>query len=260
MPDIWNIAAPHLLTYFLIFVRLGSLFLMTPFFGSTTYPAKVKVFLGLILAFVVFPSIPPLTNLPDHPLAFAFLVAKEISVGLIVGFSCQIVFHGIQMAGHFIGHQMMFRMVNVLDPESNIQVSIIGQVEFLVAILLFLTINGHHWLLKAMIDSFELVPLGTVNIAFASVLKEFDHLFGLLFVIAFQVAAPAAGTLFLTRLCLGFLARVMPQMNVFIVGMPLYVGVGLLTTGMSLGLVYVMFERYFANMVSEVYTLLHLMG
>ncbi len=258
--DIWKIAAPALLTYFLIVVRLGSLFLVTPFFSSTNYPAKIKIFLALVMAFLVFPGVRPLTTLPDHPLNYAVLLGKELLIGVVIGYSCQIVFQAIQMAGKFIGYQMMFQMVNVLDPESNIQVSLIGQIEFLVAILIFLVINGHYWLLKAMIDSFTLVPLGAVKMNAGAMLREFDKMFGTLFIIAFQVSAPAAGVLFLTRFTMGLMARVMPQMNVFIVGMPLYVGVGLLTTALSLGMSYVIFEKYFANMINEVYTLLRLMA
>ena len=258
--DIFKIVAPHLVTFVLIMTRFGALFLLTPFFGSTIFPAKVKIFFGAAMSLAVFHLVEPVTNMPEHPLGYFSLFAYELIIGLVIGYACLVVFQGIQMGGQLIGHQMMFQMVNVLDPESNVQITIIGQIEFLVALLLFLALNVHHLLLKAMVDSLELIPLGTVQVSLGPMLQQFDHLFGRLFLIAFQVAAPAAGILFLTRFTMGLIARVMPQMNVFIVGMPLYVGVGLLTTGLSLGVSYVLFERYFIEMIDTTYVMLRLLG
>jgi flagellar biosynthetic protein FliR len=121
---------------------------------------------------------------------------------------------------------MGFGFVNVVDPESRIQVPIIGQFLLILATLLFLVLNGHHWLIRAIIKSIEVIPLGSVHFD-PALIWRINGLFKDIFLIAFKLAAPVAMCLFLVDVAYGIISRAIPQMNILIVGFPLKIGLGL---------------------------------
>jgi flagellar biosynthetic protein FliR len=158
--------------------------------------------------------------------------------------------------------QTGFGLVNVVDPQSNSQVSILGQFYQLIALLFFLAINGHHVLLQALGDSFQLIPAGGFawleRAAFAGpLLSDF---FSRLFIIAFQVAAPSIATLFLANLTMGILSRTIPQMNVFIVGLPLNVMLGLGFTFLSMKVLGTVLDTVMGRMAQSISQILKTMA
>jgi flagellar biosynthetic protein FliR len=235
--DVFNLTFRQVETFALILTRVSALFTVAPVFGNSNIPIQVKAGAVGLISLLLFLTIPPM-SLPVSPdtLTLAGRVLCEYLVGIAISYSAYLLFVGIQLAGQIIDIQTGFGLVNVLDPQSNTQVSIIGQFYYLMAILVFLAINGHHVLLRAMGDSFALVPPGSfslmrLNAVSGPIIADF---FSRLFIIALQVAAPAVVTLFLTTLAMGILSRTLPQMNIFIVGMPLNVLVGLIITYFSL--------------------------
>jgi len=169
-----------------------------------------------------------------------FAVIREVLVGLSIGMGATLIISGIQMAGQIADTQMGLGMANVIDPMTNTQVSVMGQFYNMVAILVFLGVDGHHMLIRALVDSFSVIPLGHANFT-PALADKMMNLFAQMFFIAFRVGAPVIGALFITNMALGVVARTVPQMNVFIVGMPLSLGVGLLITASSMTFfVYVM--------------------
>jgi flagellar biosynthesis protein FliR len=213
--DLANWTLAQFLAYGLMLVRVSVVILTAPVLGNTRIPGQVKAALALSLTLLLYLAAPP-RALPEPYLLFT----------------------GIQMAGQIIDIQIGFGLVNVIDPAGGQQVSILGQFYYLIAMLFFLAVDGHHALIKALGDSFTLLPAGGIGwldqAAKAGPLLA--GFFTKLFVIAFQVAAPSVAVLFLTNLSMGLLSRTIPQMNVFIVGMPLNIIVGLLVTFLSLRL------------------------
>jgi flagellar biosynthetic protein FliR len=238
-PDLAGWTLEQFTAFALMLIRVSVLFLSAPVLGNTRIPSQVKVALTLSITLLLYLSTQGghlARPVPGNIFALASAAAGEAFVGLLLGYSAYLLFTGIQMAGQVIDIQVGFGLVNVIDPAGGQSVSILGQFYYMVAMLFFLAINGHHLLLKALGDSFQLLPVGSVGwfskaAQAGPLLAEF---FTKLFIIAFQVAAPSVAVLFLTNLSMGLLSRTIPQMNVFIVGLPLNVTVGLLVTILSL--------------------------
>lgn len=163
----------------------------------------------------------------------AALGAKEILLGAIIGLLFRLIFMGVKTAGSIIGYQIGFALVSMPDVEQGGQVSIMGQLWFLVATLIFLSINGHHLVISAFAESYEVIPPGMVGLA-SSVGELMIKYTAYVFVIALKIASPVMIALFLTDVALGTIAKTMPTMNVFFVGFPIKIGVGLMVIAMSL--------------------------
>jgi flagellar biosynthetic protein FliR len=187
------------------------------------------------------------------------LAAKEMLIGFIIGYFFSLLFIGVQIGGSIVGYQIGLAIVNVYDPESGGEVSLVGEFWFLVAVLIFLAIDGHHSIISAFADSYRLIPVGVFN--FAGSAGEFIIRFSAYsFVMAVKLAAPVIITLFLTEVALGVVARTAPQMNIFIVGLPLKIGVGFLVIATSLPVFRYIVEKTVAFLDGEALTLMKHIG
>ncbi|MEE2831769.1 MAG: flagellar biosynthetic protein FliR [Candidatus Latescibacterota bacterium] len=229
--------------FLLVLLRVGALMVVAPIFGHRHWLARAKVGLALMVAVVLFPMVAdqPL-DLPTGIFPYAFLMVREVLMGVVLGFTVLLLFVAIQFAGQLAGLQMGFGIVNVIDPQSSNQVSIIGQFLNILAILLLLTLDGHHMILSGLVTSFETIPLGGVSFQDGLMFKLMD-LTAQVFIIAVKISAPILMALFLVTAAMGVLARTVPQMNVFLIGFPLQIGVGLAALVIVLPLFSVFVER-----------------
>ena len=167
--------------------------------------------------------------IPEGLLEYFLLVIKESLFGLILGYVTTIILIGIQIGGQIIDFQGGFSVASTFDPMAGTTVSLYGRFYYWFGIITFFTINGHHYLFYSLIQSFELIPLsGFYNFNFDA--SSVISLFSESFLIAFQIAVPIVITIFLSDIVIGLLARTVPQLNVFILGLPLKVLIGFLTT------------------------------
>ncbi len=260
MFDFINYGAQALQIFLLVLMRASGLFLMAPVFGDRAIPRTVRVGLvillsGIIVSAINHPQLPPV----DSMWVLAGLATKEILVGLIIGLVFQLLFMGIKTGGAILGYQMGFAMVTVPDVSSADQVSIIARFWYLVAMLVFFSINGHHLLLKALADSYEVMPPGFIN-ASSGVGELIIKYTAYVFIIAIKVAAPVMITLFLVDVGLGTIAKTMPTMNVFFVGFPIKIGAGLAVLALSLPLFSYVLEKVTYYLDRELQTILMAMG
>jgi flagellar biosynthetic protein FliR len=227
-------SADKLETFLLVMFRAGGLFISAPILSNKNVPAMIKAGFAIILAIILLPLAARTQPLQISSVwTLAILAAKEVLTGFAIGFFFSLLFIAVQMAGSIVGYQIGLAIVNVLDPEAGSEVSIIGEFWYIVAALLFLAIDGHHAVLSAFADSYRLIPVGFFN--FSGTVQEFIVRFtAYSFVMAVKIAAPVIITLFLTEVALGVVARTVPQMNIFIVGLPLKIGVGFLIIAVSL--------------------------
>jgi flagellar biosynthetic protein FliR len=175
------------------------------------------------------------------------MAVTEIIAGLVIGFAAILLFMGVQLSGQIIGFQIGFSMVEAFDPSSAQGMSIIGQFQFILALLVFLAIDGHHLLIAAVVQSFSIVPIG--HIVFTGDTAQILTRMAVdVFAIAVKLSAPVLVTLFLTDVALGIIARTVPQMNVFIVSFPLKIGAGLLILVASLPFFNFVLTKLFQNM------------
>lgn len=249
----------EVVAFILILMRIAGLFLTAPFFSSKNINVMVKAAWILLVTFLIFPVVDfdPET-LPAPGLAMGLAVIREGLVGLSIGMGATLILSGVQMAGQVADTQMGLGLANVIDPMTNTQVSVMGQFYNMVAVLVFLSVDGHHMLIHAIVDSFSVVHLGQAHFT-PALGTEMMSLFSQMFFIAFRVGAPIIGALFITNMALGIVARTVPQMNVFIVGMPLNLGVGLLIAASSMSFCAYMMEGIINGMYRDIVILIQAM-
>lgn len=206
---------------------MTGLFVVAPIFGRRNIPMYFKIGFSFFMALILVNTMTlqaPAYN--ENLFAYAALIAKEFIVGLTIGFIAYLAFTAIYVAGEIIDMQIGFGIVNVIDPMSNIQVPISSNLYFIISMLVFLALNGHHVLIKALYDSFNTVPLGTA-VFNASLSDLLMGMFASIFFIGFKIAAPVVAAILITDVALGTISRMVPQLNVFVIGMPLKIFVGL---------------------------------
>lgn len=216
--------------YFLILVRILSFMIASPLFSLKGMPNLIKIGFSLLLSYILYSVIPAdLVEPSESLLAYGLLISKEVLFGLALGYVINLIFISIQMAGQMVDFQIGFSMATYYDPLSGGKVSLFGNMYYWIGMALFFAVNGHYYLIYSLVQSFELVPLTTLDVQ-AMNMRAIIDLFSGSFLIAFQIAVPIIIILLLVDVVMGLLARTVPQLNVLILGLPLKVLVGLLST------------------------------
>ena len=166
MPDTLNtILVSKILLFCLILFRVTAMLLIMPMFGHKAVPLQVRGACGFMLTLIIFPvaghGLMPQTT---DAMIFLMLAVREVMAGLIIGFATIIIFTAVQLAGEVIGRNMGFGLARVLDPTTNQRVSLIARFQYILAMMIFLAIDGHHWLIAAISKSFEIVPPGAIRL------------------------------------------------------------------------------------------------
>ena len=234
--------------FLLIVIRVGVVLFILPFFNSKTIPTLSKVGLTLIIAMLIHPvTTKQLTAIPTTVLGIAHLIIGELVVGMILGLVVQVFFEGVRIMGQLVGFQTGFAITNILDPQSGTQVSILSNMAYLMAMVLFLVLNGHHILLNALRESFEIIQVGGLNLS-RHMLPELVKHMGEMFIIGIKIGAPAIAALIFAKVVFGLVTKLIPQMNIMIVAFPLQIVIGLLFFGISLRLLLVFMEKFLGNL------------
>ena len=236
-------------------VRSLGFFVAGPIFSQRGIPAQIKLLLGLATAVALFPLVPPGT-LPATSLGgFLFAIAGETFIGVFLAFGASLPFISIRVGASLLGIQMGFGIVNVMDPSHGGQSPIIARFYEIAALMAFLLLNGHHLLLRALGLSLRAIPIGGASLSL-SVAGQLLAMAGSLFVLALAVGGPLVAVLFLTDAAMGFVARTVPQMNIFIVGFPIKIGLGLFGIAVTLPIFFRTIERILPGLERDLLTLL----
>ncbi len=217
-----------------IMTRVGPLIFMMPIIGSPSVPTQVKALTTLAVSLVLLPVLhisPAL--LPRTAIGLTLFVATEISIGAILALLAHLLLAALDIAGQEVSIAMGMGMAGAMDPQFGTQVSLVGYLWNIVAILIFLSINGHYIFIRTMVESFTWIPPGTLHISGATlrgVMQGASHMF----MFSIQIMAPAGVALFLTNVAMGIIAKTVPQVPIMIVAMPLSIGIGFIFIGLSL--------------------------
>jgi len=213
--------------FLMVLIRTGVVLYLFPVFSSTMIPATVKAGLALAMALVLMPVVPvDPTRFPDSVPTVGMMMVAELFIGLVLGLSVRIFLVAVELAGQTIGFQMGFSIINVLDPQTGGQVSIIGQIGNLVVLVIFLMLNGHHALIRGLVESFSVVDIGMISLS-RGFLDQMTALMSNMFIIALKMGAPAIVALLFTSAAFGITAKFVPQMNILIAAFPVKIAVGL---------------------------------
>lgn len=251
---------PHFETFALVFLRVSVLVLFFPLFDSRMIPTQIKVFAVLVLSLVLTPVVQPLVPAwPRHPGEWVILLGKEACLGVIVFLGIHFVFAGVQIAGELAGIQMGFGFASIVDPQAEGQSSILGVILNWVAVLLFLAVDGHHFLLRMLVESFTLVPLGG-NLPDLSRLPQVMISQGAqMFSVGFKMLAPVLAVIFLIQVALGLMARTVTQIQVMLISFPLTIILGLFFLALTLPLAIPFLNQRFTGMAESLGTYLRLL-
>lgn len=229
-------------------MRLSLVVFMLPVFGGDSAPRTVKASLCIVLTLAVFPALSLKgQTMPNHPFDLIRIMASEAVLGLVLSLAIEFIFAAIQTGGQMLGFQMGFTMINIADPMTGTSVSITAHFLYLVSLLTFMTLNGHLYMIKALADSFEVIPPGQLVIGPAIVHQILD-LSSIMFSLAIRISAPVMGSLFLVELALALMGRAAPQMNLLQLGFPLKIGVGFF----FLGLLFTIMARRIGDFIIEI--------
>lgn len=209
----------------LVLARISGLVAFAPFFSGSGIPVKARALLAGAIAIVVLPFASTQFAVPADFGSIFILMIGELVIGLALGLMISTVFSGLELAGVLIGQQVGISMAQVFDPLFEEEASVLGQLYFWLAMVIFLLIRGHLILLGALIRSFRTLPPGKV-VMDENLVGGVVGVLKLAFILALQVSAPVLVAIFLTTLALGFVGRTVPQLNIMTVGFSLRVVLG----------------------------------
>lgn len=251
---------PSFAAYLLILTRVTAFFVTLPLFSYRAIPTTQRIIFGALLAWMMVYAI----DAPDLEIngAFLLLIVKEAMTGLFIGIIAFIVMAAIQIAGGFIDFQMGFAIANVIDPQTGAQSPLLGQFFNSLALLLLLALNGHHMLLDGIFYSYQFIPMDQLWPAFGEerLIEFVVRTFAISFAIAFQMSIPIVATLFLVDLALGITARAVPQLNIFVVGFPIKIGVSFIVLFIMMAVMVQMMKNLFEVMIISMRDLMILLG
>lgn len=245
--------------FLLVFARVLSFLVVMPLFSYRTIPMPFKVGFSFFLAFIMFYTVDASPIVFDA--MYLFLIIKEVLVGLLIGLFAFIIVSALQVAGGFVDFQMGFAIANVMDPQTGAQSPLTGQYFYIIALLFLLSVNGHHLIIDGIFNSYNFIPIETfIPFGNQSIANLIIDTFNYMFMIAFQMAIPIVGTLFLVDIALGIIARTVPQLNVFVVGLPLKILVSFFAILIFLALYITVVENLFHFMFRAMRQLMQLFG
>ncbi len=232
--ELLGFAIDNATTFMFVFVRTISILVVTPVLGSWGVPARMKVALSVILALTLTSVIPPVA-MPQDLVGLLFIVFSEVLFGVTVGLLIKFIFTGVEFAGQISGFQMGLGMANVYDPINSVQITVIGRFLGMMAMLVFIAMDGHLLIIQTLWSSFIHVPPAgfVMDGRMIAHIVEFS---GVVFEIGVKLAAPVVATLIFINAVLGIMARTVPQLNMFVVGFAITIMAGLFIIAMSMPL------------------------
>lgn len=246
--------------FLLVMVRFSGMLVSAPVLGSSNIPVQVKVGLAFFGAILVTPTLPMLESaLPDATISFATLAIGEFLIGVMVGFVVGLVFAAVQVGGQIMDLQTGFGMMNVFNPALETQFPIFGFFLFILAVLYMLVANLHHVMLIGFVHTFDVIPIGGF-MADPELLWEISRWGDDMFIDGLIISAPVAAAMMLAYVTMGLIGRVIPQIQLFVVGFPITIATGLIVTALSIGLYVQFLDGIFHRTFIRVDTLIRGMG
>jgi flagellar biosynthetic protein FliR len=243
-------------TFLVVTSRVAGFIAAIPVIVAAQTPVRIKVGLVFAISLVLFPIMADaVPKMSFAPLPFAMLIISELLLGLLLGLVSRLIFTAVEFGATVVGFQMGFAAANVFDPQSERQLALLSQFQNVFAILIFLAINGHHLFLQTAVMSYDFLPPGQLDLS-GEAIPYLMQLTSHMFTIGVQFSAPVLAVLLLSGLILGSLARVFPQLNVFLLSFPINIGVGFIVIALTLSMASTLIRREFDSLAERFITLL----
>ncbi len=220
----------NIVLFMAIMTRISGMFATAPLFSTYPIPPQVKIWLAALIAFILFPIVQYNTHFttPTSIPMLTVILFKEYLIGYAMGFCANIIFVGIELGVNMFAIQMGLSASQALNPVSGGTSPVITRAYTYMASMIFIILGAHQWLFSALYNSFKTMPIGYVFAFTPSMVEHFVTFTSQMFNISLSIALPIFGVLLITDVLLGFTSKMMPQMNIFMVSMPLKIYLGLL--------------------------------
>ncbi len=246
--------------FLIVLARVTGFVTAIPIFSSVNSPVQFKIGLSVGTTLVLFPVMSQHLHVGDFQLLpLVLLLINESLLGAMIGLVSLLIFTAVEFGATVVGYQMGFAAANVFDPTNQKQIALVSQFQNVFAILLFLTLDGHHIFFKLAVRSYELLPPGRLNLSGQAVPYLMD-LARHMFVLGVQFCAPVLAVVLLSGLILGILARVFPQLNVFLLSFPINIGVSFIVIALTLDFAAALLRREFDTLGFTLTNLLQLLN
>lgn len=241
------------LVYLMIWARMMGIVFLFPFFSYRGVPLVVRIWLSLVIALLIFLSMEerPEPAFRDS-LEMVLVLGREVLTGLALGYLVTLMFSLFLNAGQLVDLKSGLMLSGVFEPQFGSRVTIMGQFYYLLALVFYLTLNGHHYFLQALADSYEIIPLDSPFLGAAQP-GGMITIFADIFTLAFQLVAPIIIILMIVDIALGLIAKTVPQVHVFILGLPLKIGLSMLLFAVLLPVFGIVWEGYLEYFINRFY-------
>lgn len=231
--------------YFWPLLRILALIMTAPILSERSIPKRLKIALGIVITLVITPSLPT-THIPIFSTSGFWVALLQILIGVMLGFTMQFAFAAVRTAGEIVGLQMGLSFATFFDPGSRLNMPVLARFLDLLALLLFLTFNGHLWLISLLVDTFHTLPVSEMAIN-SQVFMTLTNSAGLIFINGLMLALPMITLLLTLNIALGMLNRMSPQLSVFVIGFPVTLAVGILVFSAMMPLIAPFVEHLFST-------------
>lgn len=261
VPTLGDFTVAQIDLWLLVLIRVSMLVFLLPIVSGDEVPGRLKAAMSFFLSLILFPLLPPgSVEIPSSLGAYFLLAIREVYIGLVMGFAGTFIFAGLRLAGSWIDQETGYASVQLFNPVAQEEDTPMGHLLFILFVMILLVTGGYGFYLKAMAESFRIIPLASAQTASPGVLAVFMQLSASAFVLGLKVAAPVVATLFVSSIALAMIARIMPQMNVWLVGMPMKLALGMLTMLFALPLLWQAFRGEQHRLQEYTVALMRLMG
>jgi flagellar biosynthetic protein FliR len=220
-------------SFILPLFRIGAVLMTMPIFGTTLVPTRVRLYFALAITVVVVPGLPPMPQVHALDLSALLLIAEQVIIGALMGLSLQLFFQAFVVAGQIISIQMGMGFASMVDPTNGVSAAVIGQFLTMLVTLLFLGMNGHLVVFEVLTESFTTLPVGSAMLI--NHFWEIANKLGWVLGAAMLLVLPAITALLVVNIAFGVMTRAAPQLNIFSIGFPLTLVLGLVIFWVGLG-------------------------
>jgi flagellar biosynthetic protein FliR len=243
--------------FLLIAFRIGGMVLIVPFFANRAIPRNVKVLLVIAVAVIVFPAVNHAgVHVPDNMGGYFAVAVSEMAVGAIIGFAVLLVFSAVQLGGFIADQQIGLAIAQVFNPDSGEESSLLADLLYMVALVVFIVVGGHRLVLRVLAASYDVVPLTRAEFGHGVMEKVSVGMVSQMWVNAVKISAPSVIALMLATIVMAIVARTVPEMNIFNIGFALRLGLGLVIMALSMPALGWILQMMFAKMAGDLETLL----
>jgi flagellar biosynthetic protein FliR len=256
MFEIYRFSQTEIMIFLLIIARVSAFLVTWPILSQAQVPRHVKLLLSILLALMVMPAVPWREIDPKHlEDMFIMMIVKEAFVGVLLGFLAKLFFYTIEACGQIVSDAMGLGNVQVLNPTSDIQSTVIEQFYLVLVTVFFLLINGHHYFLQALFQSFQIVPVSKISVSLVGLQNAGQYL---QFVVemGLKFAAPIFASLFALNIAMGVIGRAVPQMNVLITGVSINLLFGFFVMIISLPMIFNTMPEMFDQVLAKMFEVL----